>query len=120
MAKDRMAVLAAMMDQGVIPVFYHPDVEVCKSVIQACANGGAKCIEFTNRGDFAWHVFMEVTRHFVKADEPSAMAKAVLDLARDKPRAAALGAAARARVVERYDWTAKLRPLDAKLGLAAK
>ena len=51
--KDRMAVLAAMMDQGVIPVFYHPDVEVCKKVIQACANGGAKCIEFTNRGDFA-------------------------------------------------------------------
>ena len=43
-AKDRMAVLSAMMDQGVIPVFYHPDVEVCKKVIQACANGGAKFI----------------------------------------------------------------------------
>ena len=68
MAKDRLAVLAAMIDQGVIPVFYHPDVEVCKSVIQACADGGAKCVEFTNRGDFAWHVFMEVTRHFQKAD----------------------------------------------------
>ncbi len=68
MAKDRLAVLAAMMDQGVIPVFYHPDVEVCKDVIQACANGEAKCVEFTNRGDFAWHVFMEVTRHFQKAD----------------------------------------------------
>ena len=68
MAKDRMAVLSAMMEQGVIPVFYHQDVEVCKNVIQACANGGAKCIEFTNRGDFAWHVFMEVTQHFVKAD----------------------------------------------------
>ena len=53
MAVDRMAVLSAMMDQGVIPVFYHPDAEVCKKVIQACANGGAKCIEFTNRGDFA-------------------------------------------------------------------
>jgi 2-dehydro-3-deoxyphosphogluconate aldolase/(4S)-4-hydroxy-2-oxoglutarate aldolase len=68
MNKDRMTVLAAMMDQGVIPVFYHPDVEVCKKVIQACANGGAKCIEFTNRGDFASHVFFEVTRHFDKAD----------------------------------------------------
>ena len=54
--------------QGVIPVFYHPDVEVCIKVIQACANGGAKCIEFTNRGDFAAHVFLEVTRHFAKAD----------------------------------------------------
>ena len=68
MAKDRLAVLSAMIEQGVIPVFYHPDVEVCKNVIQACANGGAKCVEFTNRGDFAWHVFMEVTQHFQKAD----------------------------------------------------
>lgn len=69
MAVDRMTVLLAMMDQGVIPVFYHPDVEVCKKVIQACANGGAKCIEFTNRGDFAPQVFLEVTRHFAKADK---------------------------------------------------
>jgi len=69
MAKERMAVLAAMMEQGVIPVFYHPDVEVCTHVIQACANGGAKCIEFTNRGDFAAHVFLDVTRHFAKADK---------------------------------------------------
>ncbi len=63
-----MAVLTALMTQGVIPVFYHPDAEVCKKVIQACANGGAKCIEFTNRGDFASHVFYEVTRHFDQTD----------------------------------------------------
>ena len=63
-AKDRMAVLPAMMDQGVIPVFYHPDIDVCNKVIQACANGGAKCIEFTNRGDFAAHVFLEVDAPF--------------------------------------------------------
>jgi 2-dehydro-3-deoxyphosphogluconate aldolase / (4S)-4-hydroxy-2-oxoglutarate aldolase len=69
MAADRMTVLTAMMDQGVIPVFYHPDVEVCKSVIQACANGGAKCIEFTNRGDFAAQVFLDVARHFATADK---------------------------------------------------
>jgi len=67
-AKDRIAVLTAMMEQSVIPVFYHPDVELCASVIQACANGGAKCVEFTNRGDFAAHVFLDVTRHFAKAD----------------------------------------------------
>jgi 2-dehydro-3-deoxyphosphogluconate aldolase / (4S)-4-hydroxy-2-oxoglutarate aldolase len=67
-AKDRMAVLTQMMEQSVIPVFYHPDAEVCKKVIQACANGGAKCIEFTNRGDFAAHTFFEVTRYFAKAD----------------------------------------------------
>jgi 2-dehydro-3-deoxyphosphogluconate aldolase/(4S)-4-hydroxy-2-oxoglutarate aldolase len=67
-SKDRMAVLTAMMAQSVIPVFYHPDVELCINVIQACANAGAKCVEFTNRGDFAAQVFLDVTRHFAKAD----------------------------------------------------
>ena len=46
---DRLFVLQAMISQGVIPVFYHPDTELCKNVIQACANAGAKCVEFTNR-----------------------------------------------------------------------
>jgi 2-dehydro-3-deoxyphosphogluconate aldolase/(4S)-4-hydroxy-2-oxoglutarate aldolase len=67
-AKDRMAVLAAMMEQAIIPVFYDPDVEVCRDVIQACANGGAKCVEFTNRGDFAASVFLDLARHFAVAD----------------------------------------------------
>jgi 2-dehydro-3-deoxyphosphogluconate aldolase/(4S)-4-hydroxy-2-oxoglutarate aldolase len=66
--KDRMAVLAAIMEQSIIPVFYDPDTEVCRNVIQACANGGAKCVEFTNRGEFAAHTFLEVTRHFASAD----------------------------------------------------
>ena len=67
-ARDRMAVLAALMEQAIIPVFYDPDADVCRNVIQACANGGAKCVEFTNRGDFAAHVFLDVTRHFAEAD----------------------------------------------------
>ncbi len=68
MARDRLHTLSAMVDQGVIPVFFHPDPAVCISVIQACADGGARCVEFTNRGDFAVEVFGEVTRHFAKAD----------------------------------------------------
>ena len=36
MGKDRLSVLTAMIDQGVIPVFRHPDAEVCAKVIQAC------------------------------------------------------------------------------------
>ena len=66
--KDRMYVLHALLEQSVIPVFYHPDVELCINVIQACADAGAKCVEFTNRGDFAAHVFHDLSRHFAKAD----------------------------------------------------
>ncbi|MDK9697205.1 MAG: bifunctional 4-hydroxy-2-oxoglutarate aldolase/2-dehydro-3-deoxy-phosphogluconate aldolase, partial [Siculibacillus sp.] len=68
MRHDRMSVLTAMIDQAVIPVFYHPDVELCRNVIKACADGGAKAIEFTNRGDFAAHVFLDVARHFAAID----------------------------------------------------
>ena len=69
MAIDRLKVLTTMMDQGVIPVFYNPDVELCKNVIKACADGGAKCVEFTNRGDFAPQIFLDVARHFAKVDK---------------------------------------------------
>ena len=68
MSVDRMTVLSAMINQGIIPVFYNPDVEVCRNVIRACADGGAKCIEFTNRGDFAAHNFLQCAMHFAKAD----------------------------------------------------
>ena len=68
MPRDRLQTLGAMIGQGVIPVFYDPDPQVCIAVIQACANGGAKCVEFTNRGDFAAQVFAEVSRHFARVD----------------------------------------------------
>ena len=68
MALDRLQTLNAMVAQGVIPVFFNADVELSIAVIQACADGGAKCIEFTNRGDFAADVFLQVSRHFAKAD----------------------------------------------------
>ena len=46
-------------------------------------------------------------------------ARAVLDLLVDPDGAAALGRAARARVMARYGWDARLAPLDALMGLAA-
>jgi 2-dehydro-3-deoxyphosphogluconate aldolase/(4S)-4-hydroxy-2-oxoglutarate aldolase len=108
-AKDRLSVLLAMMDQGVIPVFYDPDVEVCKNVIQACANGGAKCIEFTNRGDFAAHVFLDVTRHFAKADPSVVMGVGSVVDAPTSPRSAIAAASPTARGVDRRARSASPR-----------
>jgi 2-dehydro-3-deoxyphosphogluconate aldolase/(4S)-4-hydroxy-2-oxoglutarate aldolase len=62
----RMQVLSAMMDTGLVPVFYHPDVEVVKNVVKACLKGGARVIEFTNRGDFAYEVFRELEKFCAK------------------------------------------------------
>lgn len=60
MANDRMAVLAAILEQGVVPVFNHHDPEVCLGVIEACARGGAPCVELTNRGDLAFETFRQI------------------------------------------------------------
>ena len=45
-----------------VPVFYHKDGETAKQVVKACYDGGVRCFEFTNRGDFAHEVFAEVVK----------------------------------------------------------
>lgn len=59
---SRLDVLAAMKRTGVVPVFYHPDPGVAKKAAFACADGGAACVEFTNRGDGAIDVFIALCR----------------------------------------------------------
>lgn len=64
MAKfDKMAVMAKIGETGMVPVFYHKNVEVAKKVIKACYEGGVRAFEFTNRGDFAHEVFAECVKY---------------------------------------------------------
>lgn len=49
-----------------VPLFYHADVEVAKQVLTACYTGGARLLEFTNRGDFAHEVFGELNKFCLK------------------------------------------------------
>ena len=55
-------VVGKMLELGLVPVFYNGDVEVAKKIVQACADGGLKIAEFTNRGDFAYQVFSELAK----------------------------------------------------------
>lgn len=59
----RLKVLTTMLDTGVVPVFYHSDVETAKKVAAAVLAGGCPLLEFTNRGDHAWEVFSELERY---------------------------------------------------------
>jgi 2-dehydro-3-deoxyphosphogluconate aldolase/(4S)-4-hydroxy-2-oxoglutarate aldolase len=69
MAKfSRVEVINETLRIGVVPVFYHPDLEVAKKVVGACARAGLRLIEFTNRGDNAWHVFSDLVLHFTSVD----------------------------------------------------
>ena len=53
-------VLATISREGVVPVFYHADIEVAKELARRLVAGGISTIEFTNRGDGAVRVFAEL------------------------------------------------------------
>jgi 2-dehydro-3-deoxyphosphogluconate aldolase/(4S)-4-hydroxy-2-oxoglutarate aldolase len=55
-----------MSATGMVPVFYHKDVEVAKNVLKACYDGGVRAFEFTNRGEFAHEVFGELNKFAAK------------------------------------------------------
>lgn len=62
----RIEVAGVMKETGMVPLFYHPDVELGKKVLKACYDGGARLLEFTARGDFAFEVFLELNKYAVK------------------------------------------------------
>ena len=66
MAKyDKIQVLTAIGETGIVPVFYNGDVEVSKNVLKACYEGGIRAFEFANRGDHAQEVFKELSKYAV-------------------------------------------------------
>lgn len=62
----RIEVVLKMKETGIVPVFYHKDIDVCKAVLKACYDGGVRVFEFTNRGDYAHEVFAELNKFAVK------------------------------------------------------
>ncbi len=61
----RIEVAQVMKDTGMVPLFFHKDIEVSKKVLKACYDGGARLLEFTARGDFAHEVFGELTKYAI-------------------------------------------------------
>ena len=63
MAKfKKIEVLNKMDAAPMVPVFYHKDAQTACAVVKACYEGGVRCFEFTNRGDFAHEVFEAVVK----------------------------------------------------------
>jgi len=62
----RIEVAQKMKETGIVPVFYHSNIDVCKAVVKACYDGGIRVFEFTNRGDFATLLFAELNQWTIK------------------------------------------------------
>ncbi|RTY91244.1 bifunctional 4-hydroxy-2-oxoglutarate aldolase/2-dehydro-3-deoxy-phosphogluconate aldolase [Flavobacterium sp. GSN2] len=61
----RIEVALKMKETGLVPLFYHHDVEVSKQVLKACYEGGARLLEFTSRGDFAFETFAALSKYAI-------------------------------------------------------
>ncbi len=66
---SRIEVALKLKESGIIPVFYHPDRNLCKNVLKACYDGGLRAFEFTNRGDFAHETFSDLSK-YAKSELP--------------------------------------------------
>ena len=67
MAKyNKLQVFEAISATGMVPIFYHSDIETAKKVVKACYLGGVRAFEFTNRGEFAHEVFGELSKYVAK------------------------------------------------------
>jgi len=63
---SRIEVANVMSETGLVPLFYNNDIETSKKVLKACYDGGARLLEFTNRGDFAHEIFGELNKYALK------------------------------------------------------
>ena len=63
---SKLQVLEAIVNTGMVPVYYSKDAEIAKNILKACYAGGVRAFEFTNRGDFAQEVFAELSKFVVK------------------------------------------------------
>ena len=59
----KIETLRAIIQTGMVPVYYNSDIKVAKQVVRACYKGGVRVFEFTNRGDFAHEVFGELVKY---------------------------------------------------------
>jgi 2-dehydro-3-deoxyphosphogluconate aldolase/(4S)-4-hydroxy-2-oxoglutarate aldolase len=66
----RLEVYQVMLDSGLVPLFYHPEAAVAQKVASACTAGGARVLEFTNRGDFAFEVFNQLSAALTAEKSP--------------------------------------------------
>ncbi len=64
--QHRLDVLRTMLDDGAVPTFTAPDPGAAFDFVAGCAAGGARAVEFTNRGDFAYATFVELARRVAR------------------------------------------------------
>ena len=76
---DRLEWYRSVLASGLVPLFYHGNVEVACAVAAALVDGGAVAVEFTNRGSGALRVFQELAAQPAVAGTASLGVGSVID-----------------------------------------
>ena len=59
---EKETVANAIVDQGLLPLYFHSDTEVSVSVLRALYEAGVRVVEYTNRGDAAFANFRQLVQ----------------------------------------------------------
>jgi 2-dehydro-3-deoxyphosphogluconate aldolase/(4S)-4-hydroxy-2-oxoglutarate aldolase len=62
----RLDIYQALVQERLVILFHNPDFEASRAIIDACLAGGCRIIEFTNRGQFAYHTFTALRQHYAE------------------------------------------------------
>lgn len=55
-------ILKKIREQGLLPLYFHPEASVCEAVLRALHEAGIRVIEFTNRGEAALKNFTHLRK----------------------------------------------------------
>jgi 2-dehydro-3-deoxyphosphogluconate aldolase/(4S)-4-hydroxy-2-oxoglutarate aldolase len=64
----RLDTLISIVETGVLPLFFTDDADRARRITDALRAGGARAIEFTDRGPGAWSVFSTLTEAAARHD----------------------------------------------------
>lgn len=56
-------ILNTIINQRILPLYNHANIELVKAAVKACYDAGLKCFEFTNRNENAPEVFYELKKY---------------------------------------------------------
>jgi 2-dehydro-3-deoxyphosphogluconate aldolase / (4S)-4-hydroxy-2-oxoglutarate aldolase len=55
-------ILDLVIEQGIVPLYFHPDAEVSAQILKALYNAGSRVVEYTNRGENAVNNFLQLRK----------------------------------------------------------
>ena len=55
-------ILKHVIEQGIVPLYFHPDADISIKILKALYNAGIRVIEYTNRGETAINNFLQLRK----------------------------------------------------------